>query len=49
MVAINAEHFVGVPVTANAQQVTLLEEERIMAYYGAGYLYAGEDREESLI
>jgi photosynthetic reaction center H subunit len=30
----------GVPGTRSADQVTLLEEEKIMAYYGAGTLYA---------
>ena len=29
--------------------VTLLEEERIMAYYGAGTLYADADRAEPII
>lgn len=33
-------HFVNVPGLANPEQVTMLEEEKIMAYYGAGTLYA---------
>jgi photosynthetic reaction center H subunit len=38
--AILAHHFPGVPRLRNPDQVTFLEEERIMAYYGAGTLYA---------
>lgn len=34
-----------VPGTRSAEQVTLLEEEKIMAYYGAGTLYATPDRQ----
>jgi len=34
--AILAEHFAGVPQTANPDQVTLQEEDRITAYYGGG-------------
>ena len=38
-----------VPTTRHADQVTLLEEEKIMAYFGAGTLYAEADRQEPLI
>lgn len=41
--------FADVPATRDAQQVTLLEEEKIMAYYGAGTLYATPDRQEPLL
>jgi photosynthetic reaction center H subunit len=44
--AIKAEHFAGVPKTAKKTQVTLLEEEKIMAYYGGGLLYADPRRQE---
>jgi photosynthetic reaction center H subunit len=37
-------HFADVPATKSPDQVTLLEEERIMAYYGAGHLYAKPSR-----
>jgi photosynthetic reaction center H subunit len=37
-----------VPATRHADQVTLLEEEKIMAYYGAGTLYAQASRQEPL-
>lgn len=40
--------FAGVPVTRNAAEVTMLEEEKIMAYYGAGTLYADPRRLEPL-
>jgi photosynthetic reaction center H subunit len=47
--AILAEQFAGVPKTRNPEQITLLEEEKIMAYYGAGLLYATPDRMEPLL
>ncbi|MEM6276041.1 MAG: photosynthetic reaction center subunit H [Pseudomonadota bacterium] len=40
------EHFAGVPATKSATQVTLLEEEKISAYYAGGTLYASEARLE---
>ncbi|MCC5867426.1 MAG: photosynthetic reaction center subunit H [Gammaproteobacteria bacterium] len=43
-----AHHFADAPVTKNPDQVTLLEEDRIMAYFGSGHLYA-LDRREPLI
>ncbi len=36
----------GAPQVANATQVTLLEEEKIVGYFGAGYLYATAARAE---
>lgn len=47
--SIFGEHFVDVPGTANPDQVTMLEEEKIMAYYGAGTLYAHPSRLGPLI
>lgn len=47
--AILAKQFGGVPGTRGPEQVTLLEEEKIMAYYGAGTLYATPDRAEPLL
>jgi photosynthetic reaction center H subunit len=47
--AINASDFASVPALANPRQITLYEEERVMAYYGGGYLYASKDRQEPLI
>lgn len=47
--SILGEHFKDVPKTRQADQVTLLEEDKIMAYYGAGTLYATAARQEPLI
>ena len=47
--ALLAEQFANVPKTRSPEQVTLLEEEKIMAYYGAGLLYATPDRMEPLL
>lgn len=38
-----------VPGTKHPDQVTFLEEEKIMAYYGAGMLYADPQRQEPLV
>ncbi len=37
-------HFAGVPATAAPDQVTMLEEEKICAYYAGGKLYAAPER-----
>jgi photosynthetic reaction center H subunit len=47
--AIAGAQFADVPKLENADQVTLDEEERIVAYYGGGYLYATATRAEPLI
>lgn len=47
--AIRADQFGLVPGTALPDQVTMYEEERIMGYYGGGYLYATASRMEPLI
>jgi photosynthetic reaction center H subunit len=41
-----SQHFAGVPTTKAADQITLLEEEKICAYYCGGKLYADEKRLE---
>ena len=41
--------FAQVPGTTHPDQVTLLEEEKIMAYYGGGVLYAEPSRQEPLL
>jgi photosynthetic reaction center H subunit len=46
--ALHAAQFAGVPGTRDAHQVTMLEEEKIMAYWGAGLLYASPERAEPL-
>jgi photosynthetic reaction center H subunit len=47
--AITAAQFAKVPATASATTVTLLEEDRITAYFGAGLLYAVPGRQESVL
>jgi len=44
--AVTAAQFADVPKTASPDQVTFYEEERIVAYYGGGYLYATPSRTE---
>lgn len=41
-----AHNFPGIPATKSATEVTLLEEEKVMAYYAGGTLYASEKRLE---
>jgi photosynthetic reaction center H subunit len=47
--AIFAKHFANVPGLKNPDQVTLLEEDKIMGYYGGGMLYASPSRAEPLL
>ena len=47
--AILASQFGNVPVTKSSVQITLLEEEKITAYFGAGTLYATAERQEPLL
>ncbi|CAM3803378.1 photosynthetic reaction center subunit H [Polynucleobacter antarcticus] len=47
--AILGSQFSAVPKTKHPEEITLLEEEKVMAYYGAGTLYATPDRQEPLI
>ena len=42
--SIYGAHFADVPVTKSDAEITLLEEEKIMAYYGGGTLYADPKR-----
>ena len=43
------EQFADVPATKDPEQITLLEEDKIAAYYGGGMLYATPARAEPLI
>jgi photosynthetic reaction center H subunit len=43
--SIFGQHFPGVPTTKSRNQVTLLEEEKICAYYAGGTLYASPERQ----
>jgi photosynthetic reaction center H subunit len=47
--ALLAHQFANVPATKSSEQITLLEEEKITAYYGAGTLYATAERQEPLL
>ncbi|MFO0690324.1 MAG: photosynthetic reaction center subunit H [Myxococcota bacterium] len=47
--AIRGSQLSGVPALADAQVVTMMEEERITAYYGAGTLYAMPGRQEPIV
>ncbi|MDN2566059.1 photosynthetic reaction center subunit H [Aquibium sp. A9E412] len=47
--AITAAQFANVPGLAAPDQVTRLEEERVVAYYGGGQLYATPKRQEALL
>lgn len=44
VISITSKHFADVPSIAAADSITLREEDRLMAYYAAGYLYATPDR-----
>ena len=47
--ALLASQFANVPATKDPDRVTLLEEDKISAYYGAGTLYATPARTEPLL
>ena len=47
--ALYAHQFAGIPQTKSDKQITLLEEDKIVGYYGGGYLYASSARFEPLI
>jgi photosynthetic reaction center H subunit len=44
--ALLGAQFAGAPALANPDQITRDEEERVCAYFGAGYLYAAPGRSE---
>lgn len=47
--AITARQFADVPATKLPTQVTLLEEDKIVGYFGGGFLYATPERSEPLL
>lgn len=47
--SIRGEQFVHVPGVKNPDSVTLLEEDKIMAFYAGGYLYATPERARPLL
>ncbi len=44
--AIRSDQFDGTPEIETAGQITRFEEDKIMAYYGGGYMYATPERSE---
>jgi photosynthetic reaction center H subunit len=47
--ALLAHQFADIPGTKDPDSVTLYEEERIMAYFGGGTLYATPERQEAYL
>jgi photosynthetic reaction center H subunit len=47
--AITSTQFADVPLTKSPDQITLLEEEKVTAYYGAGQLYATKKRADPIL
>lgn len=47
--ALHGAQFAGVPTTRHPDQVTKLEEDKIVGYFGGGMLYASPARQEPLI
>ncbi len=47
--ALYAAQFADIPAGRHGDTITALEEEKIMAYFGAGLLYADADRAEPLL
>jgi photosynthetic reaction center H subunit len=47
--AVLGSQFAQAPVLENPNQITLYEEERVVAYFGAGYLYATPQRAEPIL
>jgi photosynthetic reaction center H subunit len=47
--SIYAHQFANVPATKHPDQITMLEEEKVTAYFGAGTLYADAKRSEPVI
>ena len=47
--ALNAAQFADAPIPATAGAISFYEEERIVAYFGGGYLYANRARQEPIL
>jgi len=47
--ALFGAHFPGIPKNKTSTQVTLLEEEKICAYFAGGKLYAHPSRQEPIL
>ena len=44
-----ASQFADVPRTKNPNTITILEEEKVLAYYGGGLMYATAKRQEPIL
>jgi photosynthetic reaction center H subunit len=49
LASLKGEQVLDAPTLANADQVTLREEDRIQAYFASGHLYATQERQESIL
>ncbi|MFK7861243.1 MAG: photosynthetic reaction center subunit H [Granulosicoccus sp.] len=49
VVSLNSAQFENVPLCANNSVVTLLEEDKIQAYYGGAHVYGSPERTDSFI
>ena len=49
LASLKGEQVLDAPTLANAEQVTLREEDRIQAYFASGHLYATQERQESIL
>lgn len=47
--AVLGHQIAGAPGLTNGNEITLLEEEKLVGYFGAGYLYATPDRLEAIL
>jgi photosynthetic reaction center H subunit len=47
--SITSKHFKDVPTTKSRDQITLLEEDKITAYYAGGHLWAVAGRDQPII
>jgi photosynthetic reaction center H subunit len=47
--SLHERHFEGIPPIAASDRITLLEEEKIMAWVAGGTLYADASRVESVL
>jgi photosynthetic reaction center H subunit len=47
--SINGAHFADAPTLKSYDQITLAEEDKVVAYYGGGTLYANPDRAEPFL
>ncbi len=47
--AVRADQFAAAPVLASDRQITRLEEEKVVGYFGGGYLYAKRSRYEPFL